>query len=275
MDYKMVCIDMDGTLLNREHKVSEASKAALKKAHDKGVHIVISTGRIYTDAKEYSNLIGTESAVIASNGAYIREKDNIIYKSVFPKETCMKLVDVFETYKVRPLFYTPEKIYYGNILFRFFSDYLKLRGYINKTVKYKWIKSRRAWENIFELEKDNIVKCEIINVDLYKIRMVREALEKLEGVQITSSSKTNIEINCTDICKGTAVEYLTSYYNLDRSQVIVIGDSENDISMIEYAGLGIAMENATDQVKEKADYITDANSMEGVAKAINKFINEE
>ncbi|MDT8715962.1 HAD family phosphatase [Clostridium sp. 19966] len=273
MSYKLVCVDMDGTLLNTKHKVSTASREALKKAHDKGVHIVVSTGRMYTDAEAYSRLIGTKSAVIASNGAYIRENNEIIYKSFFSEEVCLKLFQIFLRYNVSPMFYTPERIYYGNLMFKIFSDYLKLRGYINKAVKYKWIGNEKQWKSVFRLEEGNIVKCELINTDVNKLKRVREELEKLKEIQVASSSKNNIEINCHGISKGTAVERLAAHYNINRKEIIAIGDSENDLSMIEFAGMGIAMGNAIDLVKEKADYITETNSNDGVAKAIDKFIN--
>lgn len=84
--------------------------------------------------------------------------------------------------------------------------------------------------------------------------------------------KHNIEITRKGTSKGKAVERLANHYNLTSKDVITIGDSENDLSMIEYAGLGIAMGNAIDSVKQKSKFITDSNDNDGVAKAISKFI---
>lgn len=74
MEYKLICIDVDGTLLNSKHRITNRTKDMILKAHELGVHIVISTGRMYTDAEYYSNLIGVKSPVIASNGAFIKKK---------------------------------------------------------------------------------------------------------------------------------------------------------------------------------------------------------
>jgi len=81
----------------------------------------------------------------------------------------------------------------------------------------------------------------------------------------------NIEINAEGVCKGKGVEILGEKLGIKKEEIIAIGDNENDLTMIEYAGLGVAMGNATEEVKELADYITDTNNNSGVAKAINKF----
>ena len=92
MKYKMMCIDMDGTLLGKGRKISEDSKVALRKARDKGVQIVITTGRLYNNAAYFSELVGVDSPVIGGNGAIIREKksNEIIFRSGFDKETAKK-----------------------------------------------------------------------------------------------------------------------------------------------------------------------------------------
>lgn len=274
MDYKLVCIDMDGTLLNKQRRVSETSKEVLRKAHEKGVHIVISTGRMYIDAKDYSNFIGVKSPVIASNGAFIKEKygDEIIYKSILDESLCLKLLNIFSKYDVKPIFYTPEKSYRGSISSKIFIEYLKLKGVFNKSIDVKYVASQKQWNKIFKLEKDNIVKCEAINLNEFELMEIRSELEKINEIEIACSSKDNIEITCKGVSKGRAVKILGSYYNIDREKIMAIGDSENDLSMIEYAGMGIAMGNATDIVKKKAKFITDTNDNEGVAKAINKFV---
>jgi Cof subfamily protein (haloacid dehalogenase superfamily) len=91
-------------------------------------------------------------------------------------------------------------------------------------------------------------------------------------VSIVSSFSNNIEIMNHGISKGNAVKILAAYYGIKKEEIICFGDAENDISMLEYAGLGIAMGNAEAYVKEKADYVTDTNDNDGVAKAIEKYI---
>jgi len=274
MAYKLVCIDMDGTLLNSKHKVSNASKQALLEAHNMGALIVISTGRMYSDAEYFSNLIGVKAPVIASNGAFIKDKDDneAIYKSILEEKLFMELLNIFIKYNVYPTFYTPQKAYCGSLIIKFFVEYIKLRGAMSSSTKIKYIKTMKQWEKVFKIEKDNIVKCEVMHKDCERLRKVRSEIQKINGIEIVSSSKYNIEITSKGVSKGRAVEKLASYYNIKKDEIIAIGDSENDISMIEFAGMGIAMGNAIDRVKQKSNFITDTNDNEGVAKAINKFI---
>jgi len=274
MGYKLICIDVDGTLLNSKHKITKRTKDIILQAHKLGVHIVISTGRMYTDAEYYSNLIGVKSPVIASNGAFIKEKDNdmVIFKDVLGKSLSLQLLDVFRKHRIKPYFSTPHKFYYGNIMFKLFYLATKLLGTRSNKLDAEYVFSWNQWQKVLHKEKDNIVKGEIIYKDAALIYELRNELKTLPQLEIVDSSRYNIEITRQGVSKGKAVAILATFYGLTREEIITIGDSENDVSMLEYAGLGIAMGNATDNVKQKADYITDSNDQEGVANAINKFI---
>ncbi|SMC35025.1 Cof-type HAD-IIB family hydrolase [Sporomusa malonica] len=276
MAYKLVCIDVDGTLLNNKHEITKRTKEILLKAHKLGVHIVISTGRMYTDAEYYSNLIGVKSPVIASNGAFIKEKDNgkVIYQDALGESLSLELLEIFYKHRTKPYFCTPHKFYYGNIMFKLFYIATKILGSRSNNLDMEYVFSWQQWREILCKEKDNIVKCEIIYRDAALIYELRNELKKIEQLEIVDSSKYNIEITRKGVSKGKAVAMLASLYNLKSEDIITIGDSENDLSMIEYAGLGIAMGNASDSVKQKADYITDSNDHEGVANAIERFVLE-
>lgn len=274
MAYKLVCIDVDGTLLNNKHRITKRTKEILQKAHEMGVHIVISTGRMYTDAEYYSNLIGVKSPVIASNGAFIKEKDTdkVIYKDVLGESLSLELLDLFRKYRIQPYFCTPHRFYYGDIMFKLFYWAATIVGSRSNKLDVKYVHSWDRWRKILHQERDNIVKSEIIYRDAALICEMRDKLMGLPQLEIVDSSRHNIEITRKGVSKGKAVEMLAVHYGLKREEIITIGDSENDLSMIEYAGLGIAMGNASDRVKQKADYTTDTNDNEGVANAINKFI---
>lgn len=272
-NYKLVCIDMDGTLLNSHREVSERTKTALKKAHDLGVHIVISTGRIFSNAAFYSDLLGVKSPVIASNGSFVREKDsdNVIYKCEIDNEICMKIIDICEKKDIRVNFYTPYGTCGNSKLFYFIT-----KRYIQKETKEPIsvelaVRFSKVREYIVKNDR-NIIKCEIVHRNIDKIKLLREALNEIEGIEISWSSRHNIEITKKSVSKGNAVKQLAKYYNIQKEEIIAIGDSENDISMIEYAGLGVAMDNALDRIKERADYVTAANDDDGVAKVIEKYI---
>lgn len=274
MGYKLVCIDIDGTLLNTKHMVTQRTRDILLKTHELGVHIVISTGRMYTDAEYYSNLIGVKSPVIASNGAFVKEKDNdkVIYKNVLGEELALELLEIFHKHDIQPYFCTPHRFYFGNILFKLYYLGTRLFRARSNAVDMEYVFSWDQWRKVLHKEKDNIVKCEIIYRDASLIYELQKELKQHLQLEIVDSSRYNIEITRKGVSKGKAVAMLAAFYDLKTEEIITIGDSENDVSMIEYAGLGIAMGNATDRVKQKADYITDSNDNEGVANALNKFI---
>jgi Cof subfamily protein (haloacid dehalogenase superfamily) len=274
MKYKLICIDMDGTLLNSNHKISDISKKTLIKAHDMGVHIVITTGRTYVDAEAYSDSMGLNSPIIAFTGAVIKEKygENFIHRSIIDEQLCKELLEIFKKYNVKPIFNSLFKVYCGDLKIKIGMWYLKIRGFLNRNIKVDYIRNEEKWFYVFKHEEDSIVKCEIINRNKKKINYLRKELEKVDGIEITSSSKYNIEITKKGTSKGKAIEILADHYNIKKEEVIAIGDSENDISAIEFAGMGIAMGNASEEVKKKSNFVTDTNDNDGVAKAIEKFI---
>jgi Cof subfamily protein (haloacid dehalogenase superfamily) len=277
MKYKLICIDIDGTLLNSKRQVGNATKISIQKARALGVNIVLSTGRIYTDAVCFADLIGINSAVIAANGAYIkvRDKAEVIFQSVLGADLAVKVLDICKRYRVAPHFYTAQTEYHGNCLFNISMAWNRMRTGMKQSLcmtKRKYIPSRTKWLQIIDKEKDSLVKAFILNVGEPKLGLIREEFLRIKELEVTSSGSNNIELNCKGITKGKGVEILSRYYNLKPQEIMVIGDSENDLSMFEYAGLSVAMSNASDIVKQKADYVTVSNDRDGVAKVIEDFV---
>lgn len=275
MIYKLICVDMDGTLLNSEKKISKRTVDAVKKAHEKGIHIAICTGRLFTSAEYYADLLGIKTPIISANGAYIREKDRdeVIYKSILGKENCRKILSIVKEYGLCPNFHTPDSIMTDKVDSPY-SSYMKLGSNApeNRNINIKIVEN---WDEIFEKYEDEITKCITVDSDLSKLRAAKEELLAIDGLEVVSSFATNFEVMLKGVSKGRAVEILAGYYNFNREEVICIGDNENDESMIKYAGLGVAMGNSEDSIKKIADYITDSNDEDGVAKVIEKFIFNE
>jgi Cof subfamily protein (haloacid dehalogenase superfamily) len=275
MKYKLICVDMDGTLLNSEKKISRRTVDAVKKAYEKGIHIAICTGRLFTSAEYYADLLGIKTPIISANGAYIREKDRdeVIYKSTLGKENCRKILSIVKEYGLCPNFHTPDSIITDKVDSPY-SSYMKLGSNApeNRNINIKIVEN---WEEIFEKYEDEITKCITVDSDLSKLRAAKEELLAIDGLEVVSSFTTNFEVMLKGVSKGRAVEILAGYYNFNREEVICIGDNENDESMIKYAGLGVAMGNSEDSIKKIADYITDSNNEDGVAKVIEKFIFNE
>lgn len=277
MIYKMVCIDMDGTLLGKGKKISKESKKVIKKVYDKGVEIVVTTGRIYNNAEYYSHILGVKSPVIAANGAIVRDKnsDKVIYENPIKTEECIKLIELLYKRNFYFHFYTLDGIYCGD-KFTEFSTKLymtKQVGYENLKINYYVIKDLEEWKEFFKKTNGQITKCIAFSISPSKISSLKKELNDFNDIVYFGAGSRGVEINNKGVSKGKAVKALADYYGFKREEIVCIGDNENDMSMIEYAGLGVAMGNAIGPVKELADYITDTNKKNGVAKAIKKIFN--
>lgn len=270
--YKLICIDMDGTLLNSSGIISDRNMEAIKSAHEKGVNVTICTGRVFTSAAYYGHLIGVKVPIIALNGAYIKEKDKdkVVYKSILGKDNCRKILHVLNKYDIYPHFNAPDIVFTQKIIYSS-SGYTKM----NESLPDNWkinIQVSEDWDSVFEKYGDEIVKCIAVDDNLEKIKKAKEELSKYEEVEVVSSWYNNFEVMSKGVSKGRAVEVLAGFYNISKDEVMCIGDNENDISMIKYAGLGVAMGNAEEKVKKYADFVTASNDEDGVAVAIEKFI---
>jgi Cof subfamily protein (haloacid dehalogenase superfamily) len=276
MGYKLICIDMDGTLLNSRKQISENNKTVLRKAREQGVRIAFSTGRTYVDARRYADLLGFEMPIIAANGAYIQaeQQQKPIYQSRLGADLALQILDVCRKYYIEPCFSTPQRVYYGNIYRLMMATILTCRNGFRRKAggECKWIWGYRRWKQVIVAEQEQIGKCIIISFQKRKLQKLREELTAIGALEVVSSWENNIELNRKGTSKGKGVELLARYYNLKPEEVMTIGDGENDLTMLEYAGLGVAMGNAAETVKVKADFVTDTNDHHGVAKAIEKYV---
>lgn len=276
MNYKMVCIDMDGTLLGKGRKISQKNKDVIKEVHEKGIEIVVTTGRIYNNAAYFSHMLGVKSPVIAANGAIVRDKEtnSIIYSGYIPTLDCLEIINVLTKNKITFQLYTADTIYSSNAICKIGTELFMTKqiGYEMLKIKYVRINTMKEWENILSKDDCKITKCIALSFNTKKIDNTKRALRKMNNITICGSGKRSIEINYKDISKGNAVKALGEYYGIRKEEIMCIGDNENDISMIKYAGLGVAMGNAIAGLKQLADYITDTNIEDGVAKALEKFI---
>lgn len=272
MKYKMIAMDMDGTLLNNSKEVSEFSRKILKRAAEKGVKLVVCTGRIFTSARVYARLIGTEAPIIASNGAYIREKDRneIIFQRYLSEDHIKKVVETGIRYGLYPHVFTADTIYTKKLVF-FSANYNRWNQTLPEDERVK-IEIVDNFDSAIRENKGRILKVVVADDDIERVMSAKEEIKNTMDVSIFSSSSNNFEVMAPEISKGYAVKILSKYYGISREEIICIGDNENDTSMIEYAGLGIAMGNATEELKQIASYITDTNENDGVAKAVEKFV---
>ncbi|MBX7372921.1 Cof-type HAD-IIB family hydrolase [Clostridium chauvoei] len=273
--YKLVCIDMDGTLLDDDHRVSDENKLALKEANDKGVKIAITTGRIFCSAKFYSDMIGVDAPIIASNGAYVREKSSNepIFANPLSSDILHEVYDIIKHYGLHTNFNTFDTVLRETEV-PFNHAYANMNRVLPDDQKIKFVIEKDLTNAINRFD-GQILKA--ITIEENYVDKLFKAKEELKNkfkndLHIVSSSPYNFELMLGTSSKGNAVSKLAESFNLSPENVICIGDSENDLSMIKYAGLGVAMGNGLDMVKKEANYITDTNLNSGVAKVIRKFV---
>lgn len=271
MKIKMIGLDLDGTALNDKGEFSERTRQAFKQAHDCGIHVVIATGRAeFSLPRNIAEVDGLEY-VITSNGARVLKLSDrsVVYKNFISPQKVREVIDVLKSHNARAEMFANGKAYIsrkeydaivsGDILTR-------SRGYVMAT--------RNPIDDIFAhmIDWDNHIENISVNYpNNEKKRECEKKLAEIEGITVTSSFPLNNEIGGASTSKADALEFLLQNFGLHKDNLLVCGDSKNDISMIEHAGLGVAMGNADDLVKEAADLTTLSNEEDGVAYVIEKY----
>jgi len=271
---KMIGLDMDGTLLTTEKKLTVYTRQVLEKALSQGIEVVLSTGRAITGIpKEIRKLPGMRYAVTI-NGARILDLKNqrILYESTLSIETALRLLDVISEYDAIQEAFIDSVCYSSKDKLEHVGDYFLNPG----AVKYV-LNSRTPVRDVSATVLQKNMPVDKVN-GIFKAMEDKEScferLSKVPGVVIVSSFRNNWEINAKGTDKGSALLRLGEFLGIRREEIMACGDSVNDIAMLKAAGLGVAMGNAETEVKEAADYITASNDEDGVAKAIERFALE-
>lgn len=274
MKYKLIAMDMDGTLLNSKKEVTEYTKDVLRRAAKEGVKLVVCTGRIFTSAKSYARIIGTKAPIIASNGAYIREKDReeVIYEKYINKDTLIKIIKVSREWGFYPHIYTTDTIY-SEKLIHSSLNYTRWNETVPEDEKIN-IKIVDRLEDVVNKEGENFLKVVVMADEdqIERLQGLKKYIRENMDVSVFSSYVNNFEVMDKEVSKGRALKILADYFGINKEEIICFGDNENDKTMFEFAGFPVAMGNAEEEIKKIAAYVTDTNDNDGVAKAIEKFV---
>ncbi|MCK5761443.1 MAG: HAD family phosphatase [Candidatus Izimaplasma sp.] len=265
--YKLAVLDMDGTLLNSSHIVSEENLKALDYLKELGVRVVIATGRPKELLKKYTRELAIDEYVINCNGSVISHpfNDDVLHENIINPKTVIKIVDMCEQYGYDYLLYTKEAIISKNneklrIIKKIGIGYDKDdKVNIIETEDSEYIKYNFAPNKILITEKDSIEYLKMI-----------ERVKEIENIEYAQSWQGALDISPIGDNKGNAVKKVCKHYGINQEEVVAFGDNLNDISMITFAGMGVAMGNAMEELKIIANHITDTNDNNGVAKAIYK-----
>lgn len=208
--------------------------------------------------------------MICLNGAYLEDDGKAILKHTLTKEQLEKAYQVIVENKTYAAFSTPQFSIRNNDVSNSWKKQIE-KG----SLKADFIiaKDQEDYQNlVFEYAQD-IVKISILERDKGKYQKVRKELEELDLYAVAMSDIDYVDVTDKQVTKGSAVKELAKYLSIDVNEVICIGDNENDLEMLEVAGLAVAMKNATKTIREKADVISDFdNNHYGVADVIEKYI---
>ena len=267
--YKLAVFDMDGTVLNSKHQIPEENKKAFKYLTNLGIRIVIATGRPQELLKKYTNELLTTEYTITCNGSVIGRpsKDDFIHENVIAQEDVINLIDMCEEYNYDYLVYTSDAVVSKD------NERLRLFRKIGESYK------EEDKAKIIQIEDADYIKNNfspnkilIMEKDPAEYLKMQDRIKEFKNVESAQSWFGALDISPLGDNKGSAVKKVCEHYNILPEEVIAFGDNLNDMSMIKYAGLGVAMGNAEEELKSIADYVTDTNDNDGVAKAIYKFI---
>ncbi|MCA1055772.1 Cof-type HAD-IIB family hydrolase [Rossellomorea aquimaris] len=254
MEYKIVFFDIDGTLTHHEDgSIPQNTKDAIKLLKDKGLVVVAATGRPLSMCSEIREL-GIDT-VISANGAYVKHHEEVLHKVAMDSTVVKEVVEFSEEEKHGLSFYT---------------EGFSMNGIQNADVM-------NALKETLSLEEYPMIENEIFNKEVYLMclfaddEQVDKYIRRFPHLTFKRWHPFVLNVLKEDVSKSLAIKKVLDYFQLESSQAIAFGDGENDIDMLELAGLGIAMGNGHERLKEVADFVTEKSGEDGIVYALKEF----
>jgi Cof subfamily protein (haloacid dehalogenase superfamily) len=263
---KCFSIDLDGTLLNSEHDISESNLQTIHELHEAGHEVILNTGRAYADVIKLKAIENLEIPIFCVNGSVLFSKSReLLYEATIPVDTYKEIFPILKKLGVGILVYTNH-------------------GGFPSTLPPLHKKSKEELNTLFEtfdynelLERDQLKIYKLIALThLDQLEKVEEVKKELAGkfdISIASSFPNNVEITSNEAHKGKALLRYQQMMNLDFKEIYAFGDGGNDLAQFEVATTSVAMANAPAHVQQKADIITKSNDEDGFAHAVRHLLN--
>lgn len=255
----LIAIDSDGTLRSSDGIISENMKNITKQLLKQNCNIVICTARPRYHTIELVNELKSSNIIITSNGAeiYDIESKKIIYSKYIDYSSCLTIYNLACKYHIRVIFVSSSAEYVNNYVTNEFQKLL-------------------TDENITKISNNNIRHILAISTDKASLKKVYQQIQKNCHLEISYSSNTTKDydwfcVNSLNTNKGIALKYLSEYLNIPQKNVIAIGNDNNDISMVSFAKIGVAVANSTPELLKSADIITKSNNDDGVYLFLKKW----
>ncbi len=234
--FKLIALDLDGTLLNSDHEISEQNLRWIRRAEEAGLIVAFATGRGRQSSEPYWGAVSPTAPMVLANGAEVwKNHGELLSRHELSSAVVPELIALAKSHA---------------------AEY--------------WIMGN--CEEDRHIPGQGCLKVGMYHPDLKVISKLRELVSKYGQFEVSASAAHNIEINGQGVTKAAGLAEVTSLLGIKASEVMAIGDSMNDLAMIKWAGLGVAMENAAKVVKEAADYVTTSNDEDGVAQMIQLIL---
>lgn len=257
---KLVATDIDGTVLIPEGEFTQGVKDCVRKLCQKGIKVVLVTGRMNAAAKLIAKDLGLDTPVVSYQGGLIVDESKTLYERYLTEEQTERILNWAKKENIHINLYNDDILYSEN-------DCYEVQRYCNNLHTHYEVK------NFDKINKTKINKLLAINYNSPELinKFEKELPEIFPDLYIVKSTPYFLEFSNKEASKSCAVRFLQKHWNLKQEEILTIGDQNNDIELLKAGGIKIAMGNATEELKKHADYITDTVFNDGFVKAMEKF----
>ena len=259
----MLVLDMDDTLLTDDHTISNENKEMLFKAKELGVHIVLASGRPTPAMTAYAKELQLDNSfMISYNGAVITDlkEDKVIFEQTLTQEQIHELYDYSLKSNTHIITYVD-----GKIVSETDSEYIEIEKNITGLVHNKVVSFK-------EKVQSSAVKCILLEEPTYLKEVEKDLKTAMPHLSVSMSKPFFLEVAQNGIDKGASIKFLAEKLNILQSEIIAVGNAGNDLTMIQYAGLGVWVDNVDPELRDKGDVIVACNNNHGVAEVVRRFI---
>ncbi|HWI64082.1 MAG TPA: Cof-type HAD-IIB family hydrolase [Symbiobacteriaceae bacterium] len=281
MQYRLIALDLDGTLLTGRHEITPRTREALRAARERGIALAVATGRTHQSAREYSLRIGG-GPVISCNGAAVADSSGeFLSVKAIPHAPLKRCLELCISQRLLLECYTPHGILLDKPMahLKAYLDWVRpglglpraipALGVIWRTNRITTVRNLVTWSD--KPDHAPVLKLLAVGEPAALKSVAAQIGREAPGVHITSSSWNNIEVTAAGVSKGYGLQMLGARLQIPREAMLAFGDSENDAEMLAYAGTGVAMGNAPEAVKARAARVTGTSDQDGVASVIEEM----